>query len=152
RPQLLAIRGRGGAARLLVPLGAEEVELALQLAAAGVDVAEGLHERRDLAAAPEERIETCGIQHRRGTLATLNPGGKARVDRNVLMALAEPLSDAVQSEDEVLVDKFRGGDAKAFEELVKRHQRAVFYLARRFLRDDDEAKDVAQRAFVKAYQ
>src|SRR5262249_9178450 len=29
---------------------------------------------------------------------------------------------------------------------------AVFFLARRFLRDDDEAKDVTQRAFVKAYQ
>src|SRR5258708_14943003 len=68
------------------------------------------------------------------------------------MALAEPLPDAVPSEDEVLVERFRGGDAHAFEELVKRHQRAVFFLARRFLRDDDEAKDVSQRAFVKAYQ
>ncbi len=68
------------------------------------------------------------------------------------MALAEPLPEALRSEDEVLVDRFRAGDARAFEELVKRHQRAVFYLARRFVRDDDEAKDVAQRAFVKAYQ
>jgi RNA polymerase sigma-70 factor (ECF subfamily) len=71
------------------------------------------------------------------------------------MAIAEPLDPlpgAARGEDEVLVDRFRDGDARAFEELVRRHQRAVFHLARRFVRDDDEAKDVAQRAFVKAYQ
>ena len=55
-------------------------------------------------------------------------------------------------DDEILVDRFRDGDASAFEELVRRHQRSIFHLARRFVRDDDEAKDVAQRAFVKAYQ
>jgi RNA polymerase sigma-70 factor (ECF subfamily) len=68
------------------------------------------------------------------------------------MAMAEPLPEAARGEDEILVDRFREGDARAFEELVRRHQRAVFHLARRFVRDDDEAKDVAQRAFVKAYQ
>jgi RNA polymerase sigma-70 factor (ECF subfamily) len=68
------------------------------------------------------------------------------------MALAEPLPDAVPGDDEILVKRFCTGDGRAFEELVKRHQRAVFYLARRFVRDDDDAKDVAQRAFVKAYQ
>jgi len=68
------------------------------------------------------------------------------------MAIAERMPEAARGEDELLVDRFREGDARAFEELVRRHQRAVFHLARRFVRDDDEAKDVAQRTFVKAYQ
>ncbi len=71
------------------------------------------------------------------------------------MAIAEPMPErdgAARGEDEILVDRFREGDGRAFEELVRRHQRAVFHLARRFVRDDDEAKDVAQRTFVKAFQ
>lgn len=71
------------------------------------------------------------------------------------MAIAEPMPErdgAARGEDEILVDRFREGDRRAFEELVRRHQRAVFHLARRFVRDDDEAKDVAQRTFVKAFQ
>src|SRR5262249_10899216 len=71
------------------------------------------------------------------------------------MAIAEPMPEregAARGEDEILVDRFRDGDGRAFEELVRRHQRAVFHLARRFVRDDDEAKDVAQRTFVKAFQ
>jgi len=62
------------------------------------------------------------------------------------------MPEAARGEDEILVDRFREGDGRAFEELVRRHQRAVFHLARRFVRDDDEAKDVAQRTFVKAFQ
>ncbi len=55
-------------------------------------------------------------------------------------------------EDEALVERFRGGDRRAFDELVRKYQRPLFYLARRYVRDDDEAKDLAQRAFVKAFQ
>lgn len=73
------------------------------------------------------------------------------------MALAQPLtstspSAAAESEDERLVTRFRGGERGAFDELVRRHQRTVFYIARRYVRDDAEAKDLTQRAFVRAFQ
>jgi RNA polymerase sigma-70 factor (ECF subfamily) len=73
------------------------------------------------------------------------------------MALAQPLpaaatSQPADSEDQRLVERFRGGDRAAFDELVRRHQRAVFFIARRYVRDDAEAKDLTQRAFVRAFQ
>ena len=44
------------------------------------------------------------------------------------------------------------GDAKAFELLVARHQRAVYNLAQRFLNDSDEAEDLAQDVFIRIYK
>ena len=55
-----------------------------------------------------------------------------------------------ESEDAVLVARFRAGDRSAFDELVRRHQRGLFHLSRRYLPSDADAKDVVQRTFVKA--
>ncbi len=44
------------------------------------------------------------------------------------------------------------GDTEAFGELVKNHQRAVFNIAYRLTYNWQEAEDVAQEAFLKAYQ
>jgi RNA polymerase sigma-70 factor (ECF subfamily) len=57
-----------------------------------------------------------------------------------------------QPSDEDLVRLCRGGDRKAFEALVERHQRTVYNVALRMVRDPDEAADVAQSAFVKVYE
>src|SRR4051794_11779731 len=53
-------------------------------------------------------------------------------------------------EDAALLDAFRAGDVKAFETLVRRYQRPVLAIARRFARDEDDAEDLAQRAFINA--
>jgi RNA polymerase sigma-70 factor (ECF subfamily) len=52
--------------------------------------------------------------------------------------------------DAELLAAFRAGDAKAFEALVRRYQRPVLAIARRFARDQDDAEDLAQRAFINA--
>jgi len=54
--------------------------------------------------------------------------------------------------DADLLDAFRAGDVRAFETLVRRYQRPVLAIARRFARDLDDAEDLAQRAFVNASQ
>jgi RNA polymerase sigma factor (sigma-70 family) len=54
--------------------------------------------------------------------------------------------------DAELLDAFRAGDARAFETLVRRYQRPVLAIARRFARDADDAEDLAQRAFINASQ
>src|SRR6267378_3982913 len=54
--------------------------------------------------------------------------------------------------DADLLDAFRAGDVRAFETLVRRYQRPVLAIARRFARDVDDAEDLAQRAFVNASQ
>ena len=50
--------------------------------------------------------------------------------------------------DADLLDAFRAGDVRAFETLVRRYQRPVLAIARRFARDLDDAEDLAQRAFI----
>lgn len=52
--------------------------------------------------------------------------------------------------DAELLEAFRAGDVKAFEALVRRYQRPVLAIARRFARDPDDAEDLAQRAFINA--
>src|SRR5256714_15031668 len=60
--------------------------------------------------------------------------------------MPEPLSPS----DADLLAAFRGGDARAFEALVRRYQRAVLTIALRFARDAEDAEDPAQRAFINA--
>lgn len=53
--------------------------------------------------------------------------------------------------DEELVLLAREGDSHAFDQLVERHQAAVYRAALAALRVPEEAEEVAQDAFVRAY-
>lgn len=54
--------------------------------------------------------------------------------------------------DEELVRRARGGDDRAFGELVERHTAVAYRVARSMISDDDVAQDVTQNAFLKAYR
>lgn len=54
--------------------------------------------------------------------------------------------------DAELVRRARGGDAAAFGELVSAYQRRAVSVAYRLLNNGDDAADVAQDAFVRAYR
>jgi RNA polymerase sigma-70 factor (ECF subfamily) len=51
-----------------------------------------------------------------------------------------------------LLARAKGGDLFAFEEIVRRYQRRVYGTARRIVRQHDVADDVAQDAFIRAYE
>lgn len=53
--------------------------------------------------------------------------------------------------DEELVASARRGDRRAFEELVERHQQRAYHIAFDFARDREDAKDLSQEAFLKAF-
>jgi len=53
--------------------------------------------------------------------------------------------------DEVLIEKTKGGDNSAFEELVKKYEKKIYNLALRLTGNPDEAGDVFQETFLKAY-
>ncbi len=55
------------------------------------------------------------------------------------------------SEDE-LVRRAQAGNIDAFEQLVLQHQQFVFNLALRAVCDPHEAQDIAQEAFLRAWQ
>jgi RNA polymerase sigma-70 factor, ECF subfamily len=54
-------------------------------------------------------------------------------------------------DDDALVERFRGGDHAAFDALVRRYQKPIYWLALRYTGNDADAKDVAQRALVQAF-
>ena len=60
-------------------------------------------------------------------------------------------SPPVSPGDEELVALARAGDQRAFEELVERHKQKAYRIAFDFSRDREEAKDLSQEAFLRAY-
>lgn len=58
----------------------------------------------------------------------------------------------VELDDRALVERVRAGDVTAFEPLVERYRQRVYRLACHVLRDTEEAWDVAQEAFIRAFQ
>lgn len=55
-------------------------------------------------------------------------------------------------QDTQLIDLTLAGKTSAFEELVKRHQRQIYALALKMVRNHDDAADIAQDVFLKAYE
>ncbi len=67
------------------------------------------------------------------------PGGAAR-------------ADALAAGETALIQRARAGDQDAFSALVRLHQRQVYTLALRMLRDPEEASEAAQDVFLAAWQ
>jgi RNA polymerase sigma-70 factor (ECF subfamily) len=70
--------------------------------------------------------------------------------RTLLAAIAK--AEVTIDDDAEQVARYRRGENRAFDVLVKKYQRPIFYLALRYVRNPDDAKDVAQRAFVRAFR
>jgi RNA polymerase sigma-70 factor (ECF subfamily) len=60
--------------------------------------------------------------------------------------------DAGQLTDEVLVARARGKDEGAFEELVTRYEDKLYRLAMRFVRNETDAQEILQDAFLSAWR
>jgi RNA polymerase sigma-70 factor (ECF subfamily) len=57
-----------------------------------------------------------------------------------------------KTSDSLLVERVQQGDKSAFDILVGKYQHKILKLVGRYVRDPDEAMDVAQEAFIKAYR
>ncbi len=55
-------------------------------------------------------------------------------------------------EDAQLVQAFLAGDAQAFNTLVKQWQNRIHYFAYRYFANKQDAADITQKTFIKAYQ
>jgi RNA polymerase sigma-70 factor (ECF subfamily) len=55
-------------------------------------------------------------------------------------------------EDRALIARARAGEVGAFRQLVERHQRRAFALALGLVRDENDAREIVQEAFVRVYR
>jgi RNA polymerase sigma-70 factor (ECF subfamily) len=60
-------------------------------------------------------------------------------------------SNIRDSKDDLLVTAAKEGESRAFEELVERHQRQIYFAALRMTRNKEDAEDVVQRSLQKAF-
>ena len=77
------------------------------------------------------------------SLKILNRENMGTIQSNVTDAAGQELA---------LVQAARAGDIAAFEELVRRYERNVFRIAQHITQNREDAEDVVQDAFLKAYQ
>jgi len=57
-----------------------------------------------------------------------------------------------QKTDAELVDDFKHGDVRGFNELVRRYQQRVYWIARRMVNNHQDADDITQDVFVRVYE
>src|SRR5436853_1384346 len=60
--------------------------------------------------------------------------------------------DYPSAEDKALVEAAQKGDMQAFEELVARHRDKIYARAFSMMRNEEEANDLSQEAWVKAWR
>jgi RNA polymerase sigma-70 factor (ECF subfamily) len=67
------------------------------------------------------------------------------------MSTIQPNIEQPVSDEMALVRRAKRGDDQAFEELVRRYDRNVFRIAQHITQNREDAEDVVQEAFLKAY-
>ena len=68
------------------------------------------------------------------------------------LALQSDAASGAVRDDARLVAALRDGDEDAFTSLVADYQTAIYNLAWRLVRDREDARDIAQEVFLKAYR
>ena len=91
------------------------------------------------------------------TCAARWPAGRMRPDWTlIVVASTQDESGRIlpfsELDDRRLVDACLGGAVEAFDVIVARHQRAVYQLCFRFVRRHEDAADLTQEVFLRAYR
>ena len=76
--------------------------------------------------------------------ASVNSAARRASNRLARQAEAE--------EDRALIERARQGDRAAFRELVERHQRRAFAIAVALVRDENDAREIVQEAFLRVWR
>ncbi len=69
------------------------------------------------------------------------------------MSTIQPIAETNEQHPDVgLVERVRGGDVSAYDELVRKYERQVFRIAQHITQNREDAQDVVQDAFLKAFE
>jgi RNA polymerase sigma-70 factor (ECF subfamily) len=58
----------------------------------------------------------------------------------------------IHSEDKEIIDSFLNGNKNAFNIIVLKYQKKIYWLIRKFVLDHDDADDITQEVFLKLYK
>jgi RNA polymerase sigma-70 factor, ECF subfamily len=82
-----------------------------------------------------------------------------KCDQNVILvnsgrtrASNRQAREADTEHDALLIQRAQQGDRQAFRELVDRHQRRAFAIALGLVRDEQDAREIVQEAFVRVFR
>ena len=58
----------------------------------------------------------------------------------------------IQSDDKDIIESFINGNASAFNFIVLKYQRKIYWVIRKFVLDHDDADDITQEVFLKLFK
>jgi RNA polymerase sigma-70 factor (ECF subfamily) len=85
-----------------------------------------------------------------GVKVTDQPG--AAIWRGAVTTPPTAAHDLTAADDRTLVEAFRGGRREAFDVIVLRHRRQVYQVCFRFVNNHEDASDLTQDVFVRAFK
>jgi len=101
-------------------------------------------------------VGTLALLWENGALRGAQTDGSVAPEEETMAAESVPLGIPVSSgpsDDELeLVNKARSGDSAAFSLLIQRYEGKIFRLAMNITQNREDAEDVLQEAFLKAYE
>ena len=68
------------------------------------------------------------------------------------LAASMPMAARSQDPDIDLVERYFAGETKAFDEIMIRYERQIYRVCYRFVENREDAMDLAQDVFVKAFE
>jgi RNA polymerase sigma-70 factor (ECF subfamily) len=69
------------------------------------------------------------------------------------MAIIQPIAGELEPHPDVaLIERVRAGDVSAYDTLVRKYERQVFRISQHITQNREDAEDVTQDAFLKAYE
>jgi RNA polymerase sigma-70 factor (ECF subfamily) len=110
----------------------------------------------DSGAPPPEEVDESGA--RLGPGAPESESGSRLADSDPLVnSLGARASNHAERQreaerDGVLVERAQQGDKQAFRQLVERHQRRAFAIAIGLVRDENDAREIVQEAFLRVFR
>jgi RNA polymerase sigma-70 factor (ECF subfamily) len=90
--------------------------------------------------------------NRKDTIIQRKRNEKKKAQSNGVNEFTKELSKYQELRDEELVKLVKAGEVAPYDELVRRHQIKIHDLCYKILRNYDDAKDMAQETFLKAYR
>ena len=97
-------------------------------------------------AAPSVTLDFCSHTARSSTFPNEFPHLKAMSTIQTIAGELEPHPDVA------LVEQVRAGDVSAYDTLVRKYDRQIFRIAQHITQNREDAEDVMQDAFLKAYE